>query len=278
MSTSTDYFTDLDLQDLAPGSRERYKSCIRSYLGWLEGIPAIPDTARQFIAYLRQRGYSPATLQLYYVTIKAYLAYHNMALKLKLRQAHPLPPYHSTGEITRLLESATRRRDRWRPQLSERNELLILLLAYTGLRRAEVVHLKVGDINLPGQVLYVRQGKGGKDRSIPLAPEIIRSLRKYISRYRFDTHERLFPLSGRQVYSIIKDSAARSGNPALHPHSLRHYFATQLLEHGVNIRQVQQLLGHADISSTAVYLDLCPQHLHQAVKRLPPLKRRRRRG
>lgn len=265
------YFTELDLQDLHPSTVAKYKQCINSYISWLDERPVNIDTAKQFLAFLRQKGYSQQSIKHYYVAIRPFLAFLGIELKLKLRKQRRLPPYHSAAEVKAIFDATLNRTDNYAGKNQERDQLIILTLAYTGLRRAELLDLRVSDINFRSQLLYVRAGKGDKDRAIPLLPELSKRLASYINHHHLRPSDSVFSLSKRRLYDIINFCTKAAGVSNFSPHSFRHFFATQLVEQGVDIRSIQQLLGHSDIASTAVYLDLCPHHLQAAVKKLPSL-------
>ncbi len=145
------------------------------------------------------------------------------------------------------------------------------MFAYTGVRRAELLSLCVRDLNFHTRMIRV-QGKGDKERVIPIADCLYEKLQKYTK--RMQAGDRLFPMQPRRLWTIVTRYAREAGVDNFHPHSFRHYFATQLVEAGVNLKTVQELLGHADISTTAVYLDVIPKHLTDAVQHLPNLMER----
>ena len=131
--------------------------------------------------------------------------------------------------------------------------------------------LKVSDIDSERMVIHIRQGKGGKDRDVPLSPKLLETLREY---WRWKKPRGyLFPgeakqgsngehLTSKAVYHACKGAARRAGiQKNVGPHTLRHSFATHLLESGADLRTIQLLLGHADIRHTTIYLHLSQRHL-----------------
>jgi site-specific recombinase XerD len=158
----------------------------------------------------------------------------------------------------------------------------LLMTAYAaGLRLSEVVGLRVADIDSRRMVLRVRQGKGRKDREVMLSPRLLAILRRYWLAVR--PHDYLFP--GRDPDRPISDSAVQrvcraaleaSGlKKAISPHSLRHSFATHRLEAGTDLRTIQVLLGHSQLSTTARYTHVSTARLHATsspLDRLPPLE------
>ena len=148
---------------------------------------------------------------------------------------------------------------------------LLMTLYSTGMRRAEVTRLKVSDIDSQRMVVHIKQGKGGKDRDVPLSPKLLETLREY---WRWKKPQiYLFPgeakqgskgdpLTPKAVYHACKGAARRAGiKKSVGPHTLRHSFATHLLESGADLRAIQLLLGHADIKDTTIYLHLSQRHL-----------------
>ena len=184
-----------------------------------------------------------------------------------------LPVVLSPEEVQRLIAGAK--------NLYHRTMLLTLYGA--GLRRSEVAHLKVRDIDSQRMVLRVEQGKGGRDREVPLSPTLLAALREYYRWMRPQTY--LFPGTRRRLARRQAASRpSRSGKPSdsrpsaagidkpVTPHTLRHSYATHLLEAGADLRTIQLLLGHADLSHTTVYLHLSRRHLQAAPNPLEQLQ------
>jgi site-specific recombinase XerD len=156
----------------------------------------------------------------------------------------------------------------------------ILMTAYAaGLRLSEVVSLRVEDIDSRRMVLRVRQGKGRKDREVMLSPRLLAVLRRYwqVARprgYLFPGRDPDRPLSQSAVQRACKAALQRSGlKKCISPHSLRHSFATHLLEAGADVRTIQILLGHSHLSTTARYTHISSARLHgttSPLDRLPP--------
>lgn len=151
---------------------------------------------------------------------------------------------------------------------------LLMTLYGTGMRRSELAHLKVGDIDSQRMIIRVVAGKGGKDRDLPLSPTLLETLREYWrwrkpKLYMFPTRtlgRRLDqPISDKTVWIACSEAARRAGiNKRVTPHTLRHSWATHWLEAGTDLRTIQVLLGHGDLETTAQYLHLSRRHL-QAV-------------
>ncbi|MCK5098709.1 MAG: site-specific integrase, partial [Desulfobacteraceae bacterium] len=132
----------------------------------------------------------------------------------------------------------------------------------TGVRSNEVLMMKLGDIDSKRMLITVRQGKGKKDRQVPLHPKVLRLLREYYQFYHpkvylFEGHKQGKPYSASSLQCLVKKVVRKMGiKKSVSPHNLRHCFATHMLEKGVNLRVIQQLLGHNSIKTTARYLHL----------------------
>jgi len=261
------YLEGLSLSDLQSTTTQKYHRCLSSYRDWLAGRQISQQTAREFLNHLRQQGFQTATVRCYYHALKPFLASLDIPLQLKFRKQHRLPTYHSPDQLRAILSAIENRQDHWH-KLKERDRLIVLILAYTGIRRAELLSLRLRDINFHSKMLTVR-GKGGKERAIPIADILYPPLCKYTR--NMQTGDYLFPIQPRRLWSIIVKYATEAGIDDFHPHSFRHYFATQLVEKNTRLDDIQRLLGHADISTTAIYLDVIPKHLTNAVSHLPNL-------
>ena len=158
---------------------------------------------------------------------------------------------------------------------------LLMTLYGTGMRRSELAHLKVGDIDSQRMIIRVVAGKGGKDRDLPLSPTLLETLREYWrwrkpKLYMFPTRtlgRRLDqPISDKTVWIACSEAARRAGiNKRVTPHTLRHSWATHLLEAGTDLRTIQVLLGHGDLETTAQYLHLSQRHLQAVINPLDSL-------
>ena len=258
------YHKELIESDRDPKTIERYWQIVTAYRSWLGDRQPDVATAKEFLAYLRDKCYRPKSILLYYHALRLFLEFIGQTLKLKLRKPKVLPPYHDKGDIEGLIRQAELGLYHQTPGQKERNKNLILTLAYTGMRRNELLQLLVGDVNFNRRAILVRQGKGRKDRVIPMAGGIIIPLRNQCAGKV--AQERVFPgLSAASVWRIVTSLARACGLEAFHPHSLRHYFATQLLERGANLRDIQMLLGHESLETTAIYLDVTAQNLRTCV-------------
>src|SRR6266849_66571 len=183
-----------------------------------------------------------------------------------------LPTILSQEEVARLIDAA-------RPPF---HRTLLMALYATGLRRAELARLKVSDVDSKRMVIHVRGGKGRKDRDVMLSPKLLEALREHWRGLQRKPSAWLFPgnrwhtgatpITTKVVWNACKEAAQRAGlQKDVHPHTLRHCFATHLLEDGADLRTIQILLGHNDLKETARYLHLSHRHLHAASSPLDSL-------
>jgi len=188
------------------------------------------------------------------------------------KKDHRLPAILSQEEVTQLIAAAS----------TAFHRTLLLTLYATGVRRAELTHLKVSDIDSQRMVIHVQGGKGRKDRDVMLSPKLLAELREHWQRLRRKPRVWLFPgnhdhgadhpIDTKTVWQACQQAAQRAGlRKGVHPHTLRHCFATHRLEAGADLRTIQILLGHNDLKETARYLHLSQRHLHAAASPLDSL-------
>lgn len=200
------------------------------------------------------------------------------------RLGRPLPKILTEAEVTRLIAAA----EAWPDEEGVRLRCVLELLYATGLRISELVTLPLAAAQRDPRFLLVR-GKGGKERVVPLSPPSREALTAYLAvRKHFLPAEAasrfLFPSRGRDGFltrqrcgQLLKELAlAANLDPArLSPHVLRHAFASHLLDHGADLRSVQQMLGHADIATTQIYTHVQGDRLRRLVEAAHPLARRK---
>src|SRR5271168_1501073 len=187
-----------------------------------------------------------------------------------------LPQVLSQEEVTRLIEAAE----------MPFHRILLMTLYATGARRAEVAHLKIADIDSQRMVVHIRGGKGRKDRDVMLSPALLEALRGYWRGLRHKPTDWLFPgnrwhtashpVTTKVLWTACQQAALRAGleDKQIHPHTLRHCFATHLLEAGADLRTIQILLGHRDLEETTIYLHLSQRHLGATSSPLDALRLR----
>lgn len=220
-------------------------------------------TEREIKEYLgsiiSQNNYSPSTIAL---TRAALVFYHNEVLGKNIKIKSPkipktLPVVLTKNEVKRMIMSAK----------DPKHNLMIKLLYSSGLRLSELQKLKVNDLEIAQRIGWVRKGKGQKDRMIILSEDLCGDLQKYITnenKYLFPGRDDSKPISVRQIQNIVARVAnAAQINKNVHVHTLRHSFATHLLENGTDIRTIQALLGHSNLNTTQIYTHLSNKELQQ---------------
>jgi integrase/recombinase XerD len=161
-----------------------------------------------------------------------------------------------------------------------RDRAILELMYATGLRASELAGLKTADVDIHAGLLACH-GKGNKERRVPIGKSAIHWLQQYLRVRRQmggETRPQLFLYHGRGLtrqtaWTIIKKHAAKAGLPDISPHTLRHSFATHLMQHGADSRSVQALLGHSDISTTEIYTHITDLHMRKAYDRFHPRAR-----
>jgi len=241
------------------------------------------DLIRGYLEALGEHNYSAATLARKIATLRSFYKWAHrrgltstnpMTLIRTPRQNKRLPKAITIEQVERLL-SAPGDRD----VLGLRDRAMLETLYSTGLRVSELVGLNEGDMDLAGEAVRVR-GKGKKERIVPLGSHAMSAIRVYAERRRQEQHaapgssEREQPLfvnkhggrlSSRSVRRKLDKYLREAGlDPAISPHTLRHSFATHLLDNGADLRSVQELLGHQSLSTTQVYTHLSTQRLRKA--------------
>jgi integrase/recombinase XerD len=185
------------------------------------------------------------------------------------KRVKSLPKVLSQDEVAHLIESA----------VLPFHRMILMTLYATGVRRAELVRLRVNDIDTGRMVVRIR-GKGLKDREVMLSPVLLEALRQHWQRYRpkewlfpgRTDHKGDFPINSKVVWFACHEAAKRAGlERKVHPHVLRHAFATHLLDADTDLRTIQLLLGHSSLEQTARYLHVSKRHLTAAVSPLDAL-------
>ncbi|MGC9368832.1 MAG: site-specific tyrosine recombinase XerD [Paracoccaceae bacterium] len=283
--------------DAAQNTLLAYARDLKDFAGWLDGRDLATATRADVEGYLVHcdaQGLAQATRarrlsairQLYRFAYEEGWRADNPALQIRgPGKARRLPKTLTHDEVDRLLEAATQGRD------ALRNACLMQLLYATGMRVSELVGLPVAAARGNPRMLLIR-GKGGKERMVPLSPPAQAALAAWLKR-RDETEEAtrakgkpasrfLFPSRGKEghltrhrFYALIKELAVAGGvDPTkVTPHTLRHAFATHLLEGGADLRAIQTLLGHADISTTEIYTHVLDERLKALVLEHHPLAR-----
>ena len=256
---------------------------------------ADPEMIRSYLTNLGEHNYSPATMARKIATLRSFYKWADrrnfvkgnpMTLIRTPRQNKRLPKAITIDQVERLLSSP--------PEgdvLGRRDRAMLETLYSTGIRVSELVGLDLSDLDLPGEALHVR-GKGKKERLVPLGTHALGAIQKYIDMIQSD--ERFGPawreaqskggdeqplfvnkhggrLSSRSVRRKLDKYLRQVGlDPTISPHTLRHSFATHLLDNGADLRSVQELLGHQSLSTTQVYTHLTTDRVQDAYRKAHP--------
>lgn len=245
---------ELRLRNYSPKTIKSYLLCLGKFFDFLDGDPRILNEflIRSFLLEKKNKGYSPQTINLYLNAIKFFYyeivkVFEKINLKFAKR-SQKLPVVFSKREIELILSSIK----------NFKHKLLISLAYGAGLRVGEVVNLKVQDFDLDNLFIYIRQGKGKKDRVSLIPEKLLKKVSEILSlkkgRDYFFISERGGKLTVRTAQKVFKQALRISKikkNASFH--SLRHSFATHLLESGVDVRYVQEILGHSNIRTTQLY-------------------------
>ena len=239
-----------------------------------------PDTAtgedlRAYQLHQRETGVQAPTMNSTVAALRFFFTFvcdrPELARYLRIvKQARKLPVVLTGEEVLLMLEAARGPRDK-----------TALAVAYgAGLRLSEITNLQVSDIDSKRMLLRIEQGKGSKDRNGMLSPRLLEVLREWWligqpQTWLFPGRDPLQPISDKQIYRAVCDAAAAVGiKKRVSPHTLRHSFATHLLEQGVDIRVIQVALGHSKLDTTARYTHVASKVLREMVSpldRLSPL-------
>ena len=268
---------ELQRRNYSPATTRGYILAIKQFAEYFGKSPERlgGEEIRQFELYLlKEKKLAPGTVEgrmsalrfLYKKVLKRRdIAYDDLVFPKVPRK---LPAVLSPEEIARMIEAA--------PNLMHRTILMVLY--GTGIRRTEASQLKVSDIDSERMVIHIQRGKGSRDRDVPMTQKLLDSLREYWrwkkpKVYLFPSTEGHRggeqPISDKTVWYACKEAAARAGiKKRIGPHTLRHSFATHLMEAGTDLRTIQLLMGHAHLEHTTLYLHLSHRHLHAAVNPL----------
>jgi integrase/recombinase XerD len=237
------------------------------------------DHIREYQAHLfRECKLKPNSVSVYVEAIR-FLFVHVLKRRWTVadipypKRPHTLPLVLSHQEVARLIKAAA----------NPVHRVVLMTLYATGMRRTELTRLKIADIDTQRMVIHIRGAKGRKDRDVMLSPKLLEALRQYWRSLKRKPTVWLFPggrehtnmeqpMSDKVVWQACDRAAHRAGiAKPIHPHSLRHSFATHLLEAGTDIRTIQILLGHSDLKTTTIYLHLSRRHLQETASPLDGL-------
>ncbi|MDA3840595.1 MAG: tyrosine-type recombinase/integrase [Patescibacteria group bacterium] len=245
---------ELKLRNYSEQTIKSYLSSLKDYFIYIKTVSNLPDISliKKYLLEKKDKGLSPQTINLYLNSIKYFyrdICKSNKKIDIKFaKRSLKIPVVLSRKEIQLIIESCS----------NEKHKLLLGLSYGAGLRISETLNLKLKDVSIDELVIHIKDAKGKKDRITIIPESLIPHLSKQCSEkenndYVFESSRggRLTQRSAQKVFE--KYLKVSSINKPATFHSLRHSFATHLLENGVDIRYVQELLGHANIRTTQIY-------------------------
>ncbi len=275
---------------LADNSVAAYRRDLTRFFSWLAGRHVAQLTIQDlsdYAAWLHTKKLAPASIARHVASLKIFCRYLQLEGVLRENPAELLgtqklwervPHAIAAPSVVRLLEAPVAADGLWR-----RDRALLEILYATGCRASEVADLKLADVHLTERYCRCR-GKGNKERIVPLGEQAVAAVRAYLEHERppivapFSTPPEWLLLTRRglrlrreRIWELFKKYAARVDVSAdRSPHSLRHSFATHLLVGGADLRQVQEMLGHASIATTQIYTHVDPTRLKAVHKKFHP--------
>ncbi len=306
-SAATAFMASLDARDASPHTKRAYATALEQYLGWLEDVPGVDwtrpprRTLRAFLAELDGRGLSRATIASRVAALRSFYRFCRRqgwvegdpwAAVVTPRRSSRLPRVMEVADVERLLDvipgsaghAVGTTRAAGIPEAIELRDRAIVECAYAaGLRISEIAGIRLGDLDLAHGEIRVL-GKGRKERMGMLGAPARDALESYLHTGRpllaaagDGSDDALFlstrgaALGARGVRARIDRLVKRAGLPdKTTPHTLRHSFASHLLEGGADLRVVQELLGHASLSTTQVYTHVSPGRLRSSYRSAHP--------
>lgn len=266
---------DLVLRGMSTATIDSYVRCARKFAEHFGRSPCSMGIheVRTFLLHLARRGLHPSSLNVYGGALRFLYGVtlerpHELAALPRARVPMRVPVVLSGTEIQRLLGATSRL-----------NHRVALMLAFgAGLRVSEICRLRIDDVDAKRMVLRIRHAKGGRERYVMLSAHLLRELRAYWKAVRPEGPW-LFPgnagrrrLTRAAIHKAVVNAARRAGlSKRVGPHTLRHSFATSLLETGTDLRTLQVLLGHASIESTTLYLHVSTARLQSLTSPLDML-------
>ncbi len=265
------YRDDLSLRNYSPRTIKSYSRLVRAFARFFHSplTELTADHVREYQLYLIERKLSWSTFnqtvcalrQFYKLTLKVTWDFEQIPFGKRPRK---LPTVLSVNEVRSFLP--------WVHPY--KTQVLVTTLYSAGLRLSETCQLRVSDVDSDRMLIRVEQGKGAKDRFVPLSTRLLPTLRQYYRRHRPETwlfpgKQLTDPLSHRVIQRSCREAQrhAKIAKPVT-PHLLRHCYATHLLEAGIDLLSIQYLLGHKHLSTTLKYLHVCPRRVSKTVSPL----------
>jgi len=251
------YYKQLKIENYSEQTVKSYYSALKLFLEWISksNLNRVTDEAiKNYLYYCKtNRKYSFSSMKL--VTASIRYLYQKVlkktipeALNIELRKPSILPTVLSVKEISKILDVTN----------NLKHKTILFLIYSAGLRLGELLELKLGDIDSEAMKIHVRQGKGKKDRYIMLSENVLNLLRDYYKVYKPKDYifegQKGGKYSPKSVQSVFKTALKKAGiKKKATVHTLRHSFATHLLDDGTDIRYIQELLGHKRLETTQIY-------------------------
>jgi len=252
---------ELKLRGFSPQTVKAYMFHNQKFLDFVKKRPeeVSEGDVKDYVALLVSKNAAPSSIILARAAVKFF--YEDVLKSIVISVKSPkmqknLPVVLSKAEVKRLIDAAG----------TKRSQLLIKLLYSSGLRLSESISLKISDLEPDEGVGWVRKGKGSKDRLFILSSALAREITDYCGSRDVGSclflNRRNEPLSARYVQKIVAAAAKKAGIiKHVSPHTLRHSFATHLLESGTDIRKIQELLGHSNLQTTQIYTKVSAEEL-----------------
>jgi len=263
---------------------EKARHVLGDFLGFVQGGFVLPEHVLAYVVDVRSRktrrgvAFAVPTVHGHLSTVRRFLewtalaghALQDLSGLIVLKKHHVLPRTLSPEEVISLIERGAR---------TARERAVLELLYGTGLRASELARLSPDDVDLAERLVYVRQGKGRKDRIVPFGERVRAALLAYLRERETKPGPLFFTLRGdpmtrTALEGLVTQAGRRAGltRPAS-PHRLRHSYATHLLQNGADVRHIQLLMGHASLSSTEVYLGVETSDLQRMIETSHPRER-----
>lgn len=252
-----DYLQKLELKKYANNTVKSYVSSFESFINYYKDIPLININENDIRMYLQKLIKENRSNSYINIAINAIKFYYEIVLGMpnrfyaveRPRKEFKLPKVLSKHDVLKIINTTK----------NIKHKCIISLLYSSGLRRSELMHLKIKDIDSNRMLVRVEQAKGNKDRYTVLNKSVLEDLRRYYKKHKPETYLFENPVtrgvfSSSSILKIVVNAAAHAGiGQRVTPHMLRHSFATHLLENGTDIRYIQMLLGHNSTKTTEIY-------------------------
>lgn len=259
-----DFIDNLRLNQYSPLTLLAYRHSLGKFSSWLTGREISLENIDAYKLFLVKERLTPQTVNRHIAAIRQYIDFlsskgqnvpKSADIKIiKVRQKR-LPIFLKRDEFTELINNVDNPRDK----------TLIYTAIYTGMRVAELSNFEISWIDFADSRIKVL-GKGNKERYIEIHPDLSKMLKAYIGDRK---RGKVFGLKPRQIQNLVRKYADKVGLKEITPHKFRHTFATWLLDSGANIREVQEFLGHSNLSMTAIYTHVSSQRRKEAIERMP---------